>query len=105
MSSNTGCVAGTTVEGLQIKKDDGTVNFNWCADNKALGDRAEYRVSLEDYLKLEGNAQKITFIDGSSSGTTDPVTPVVTGDTAVWVLVIAAVSLLGMGIALKARKA
>ena len=28
-----------------------------------------------------------------------------TGDTAVWVLVIAGVSLLGMGIALKARKA
>ena len=106
MSSNTGCVAGTTVEGLQIKKDDGTVNFNWCADGSALGDRAASRVSLEDYLKLEGNAQKITFIDGSSSGTSDPgTTPVVTGDTAVIVMIIAVVSLLGMGIALKARKA
>ena len=36
---------------------------------------------------------------------TDPGTTVVTGDTAVIVMIIAAVSLLGMGIALRARKA
>ena len=104
MSSNTGCVAGTTVEGLQIKKDDGTVNFNWCADGSALGDRAASRVSLEDYLKIEGNAQKITVVE-ASTGTTDPGTSAGTGDTAVIVMIVCLVSLLGMGIALKARRA
>ena len=45
---------------------------------------------------------KIAAMNGAAPS--DPGT-VVTGDTAVWVLVIAGVSLLGMGIALKARKA
>ena len=44
-------------------------------------------------------AASYTFI------TETPVTPVVTGDSALIVMIIAAVSLLGMGIALRARKA
>ena len=41
----------------------------------------------------------------SDPGTTDPGTTVITGDVAVAVMIVAAVSLLGMGIALKARRA
>ena len=78
--------------------------------------------------KFNANANALSFIvytynDGVSfsvkdaalyKGTTvsvdypapaDPVTPTPTGDITVWVVVVAAVSLLGMGIALKARKA
>ena len=104
ISSDPDCVANTTISGIELIKDDGTVNFNWCADGSALGDRAASRVSLEDYLKIEGNAQKIAIVE-TSSGSTDPGTSAGTGDTALIVMIVCVVSLLGMGIALKARRA
>lgn len=105
MSSCTTCVAGTEFNNIVLLKDDGTVNFNWCADGSALGDRADYRVSLADYLAKDGNAAKVTFVDSipaDDPGTT-PVTPV-TGDSVVWVIALSVVSVFGMALSLRTRK-
>ncbi|MBQ6660812.1 MAG: hypothetical protein IJU46_01205 [Clostridia bacterium] len=73
------------------------------------GDRSANRIALSADLANKVkvlSAAEMAEVLNPTGGNTDPgTTPVVTGDTAVWVLVIAGVSLLGMGIALKARKA
>ena len=98
---------------------EGTKNFSWACD-AFKKDGSNYTAELEDGGDRTANrialsadlANKVKVLSAAemaevlnpTGGNTDPVTPV-TGDAAVWVLVIAGVSLLGMGIALKARKA
>jgi hypothetical protein len=103
-------------EGIKLTANDSTdrLSFATSADN------AGNIKSIADYTSQEGKADSIianaTYtLDAtigyqapaapSDPGTTDPGTTVVTGDTAVIVMIVCAVSLLGMGIALKARRA
>ncbi|MBQ6661362.1 MAG: leucine-rich repeat protein [Clostridia bacterium] len=63
ISSDPDCVSNSVIYGITLLENEGTTNFNWCSDNKALGDREANRVSLEDYLAIEGNGEKIVFVD------------------------------------------
>ena len=42
--------------------DDGTVNFTWSNDMGENGDRAGFRLTLAEYLAIEGNADKVIFV-------------------------------------------
>ncbi|MCR4682116.1 MAG: hypothetical protein K5647_02170 [Clostridiales bacterium] len=74
------------------------------------GDRSANRIpltaDLAEKVRVLTAAEMNELLNPSSgTGTTDPGTTVVTGDTAVIVMIVCLVSLLGMGIALKARRA
>ena len=63
-----------------------------------------YNKNVSDSVK-DVELYKGTVVSVDYTTSTEPDIPVVTGDSAVIVMIIAAVSLLGMGIALKARRA
>ncbi len=74
------------------------------------GDRSANRIpltsDLSEKVRVLTAAEMNELLNPSSgTGTSDPGTTVVTGDTAVIVMIVCLVSLLGMGIALKARRA
>ena len=58
ISSDPDCVANTVLYGIILLENEGTVNFNWCSGNKEAN-----RISLEDYLAIEGNEGKIVFVE------------------------------------------
>ena len=55
-------VANTTISGIELVENDGTVYFNWCVDQAEAGDMGEYRISLAGYLEIEGNEGKIVYV-------------------------------------------
>jgi hypothetical protein len=63
-----------------------------------------YNKNVSDSVK-DVELYKGTVVSVDYTTSTEPDIPVVTGDSAVIIMIIAAVSLLGMGIALKARRA
>ena len=100
--------------------DDGTEYATYTAtdgkgDNiieiKAEAAAAMVAVKTEADAKAAADALKAGLVSGTVIGYVAPADPsqggssVVTGDTALIVMIVCAVSLLGMGIALKARKA
>ena len=75
--------------------------------NQNAGSTVFYQTLGSDSAPVINKTHKTVILDNGTyandAAAPTPATP--TGDAAVWVLVITAVSLLGMGIALKARKA
>ncbi|MBQ3867953.1 MAG: leucine-rich repeat protein [Clostridia bacterium] len=55
-------LANATVSGIELIENDGTVNFTWSKDMGENGDRAGFRLTLAEYLAIEGNADKIIVV-------------------------------------------
>ena len=55
-------LANATVSGIELIENDGTVNFTWSNDMGENGDRAGFRLTLAEYLAIEGNADKVIFV-------------------------------------------
>ena len=89
--------------------DNKELSKNQLGNSKILDDNLAfliytYNKNVSDSVK-DVELYKGTVVSVDYTTTTEPDVPVYTGDTALIVMIIAAVSLLGMGIALKARKA
>ena len=115
------------IEGNKLVKDDGTEYYGYTRETEeqytkniiaisaadpakvAIVEAAEATAAVNAITNLGASGRlgaqgTIGYVDPNAAST-DPGTTVITGDSAVIVMIIAAVSLLGMGIALKARKA
>jgi hypothetical protein len=96
-------VAIQTVDNKEILK-----SYAGLTDTTLFNDLAfmiyTYNSNVECSVK-DAELYKGTVISVDYTTTTEPEVPVITGDSALIVMIIAAVSLLGMGIALRARKA
>ncbi|MBQ2512570.1 MAG: hypothetical protein II534_04425, partial [Clostridia bacterium] len=92
---------------LTIVENDGLGWYAYSEGTEAnrvpLANAPADKLFIKSAAEAEAAAKALGQIGYVAPQSTNPSQP--TGDTAVWVLVIAGVSLLGMGIALKARKA
>lgn len=104
--------ADYAISGNKIVKDDGTQYFTYSinADNSAsvveLKDADPAKLAVVEAADAQAAIAALGAIGYQAAQASDPgtVTPVVTGDGIVWVALVAAVSVLGMGIALKTGK-
>ena len=104
--------ANYAMSGNKIVKDDGTQYYTYAKndDNSAsvieLKDADPAKLAVVEAADAQAAIAALGAIGYQAAQASDPgtTTPVVTGDGIVWVALVAAVSVLGMGIALKTGK-
>ena len=104
--------ANYAMSGNKIVKDDGTQYYTYSKndDNSAsvieLKDADPAKLAVVEAADAQAAIAALGAIGYQAPQASDPgtVTPVVTGDGIVWVALVAALSVLGMGIALKTGK-